>query len=65
MHFLGDLSRIFLDRFHIFRRDMDGWDNAGGISGMYACQFDMFHNSRDEGICSVADGIRLTLQGMI
>ena len=65
MHLLGDLSGIFLDGLQIFRGNVHGRNDAGGVSGMDACQLNVLHDRRHKGVGTVADGIRLTFHGVV
>ena len=65
MHFLGDLSGVFLDGLYIFGRNMYRRNDAGRVTGMYTGQLNMLHYCRNKGIGAVADGIGLTFHGMI
>lgn len=65
MHFLRYFSGIFLYGFHIFRRNMDGRNDAGRISGMNARKLDMLHNGRNKSMGTVTDGVGFTFHGMV
>ena len=34
---------------------------GNGVAGVYACAFDMFHNARNQYVCTVADSVNLNL----
>ena len=65
MHFLGNFPGIFLDCFHIFRRNVKGGDNTSRVTRVNTGQFDMFHNGRDKGVRTIADGVGFTFHSMI
>ena len=65
MHLLRNLSGIFLNRLHALLRDMHGRNDTCRIPGMDARKFNMLHHGRDKGMRTIADGVRLTFQGMI
>ena len=65
VHFDSDLACIFVDEIKIFPANRTAGDNAGTVTRVNACQFDMFHDSRHEGIRTVTDSIGFTFEGIV
>ena len=65
MHFLCNLSGVFLNNLYILLGNMSGRNDTCGVTGVNTCQLNMLHNGRHERMGAIADCICLTLHGMI
>ena len=65
VHLYCNLAGIFFNGLQVFFGNLTAWQDAGTVTGMDACQFNMFHNRRYEGILAVGNGIRLAFQRIV
>ena len=58
--FLGVLADLFLD----FLGEGHRRDDAGGVAGVDACGFHVFHDGADNGVLAVADAVHVEFGGV-
>ena len=58
--FLGVLADLFLD----FLGEGHWRDDAGGVAGVNACGFHVFHDGADNGVLAIADAVHVEFGGV-
>ncbi len=64
VEFLGEHQRVAADFVEDVLGEGEGWEGAGGIAGVDAGFFDVFHESADDVVGAVADAIDVHFGGV-